>query len=273
MEQDPIGLQGGDANLYRYVHNDPTNSTDPSGLVEKTVDVRHLLQKNLNNPAKTPIMFYLSLIINADNSLTIKLKEGPGFDQKARQGGFPFDAVVTGAASGRNKKSQDTDSVQVAVRWLDKCANDVGHDTNAKGPGKRPAGATWTLTGTEAEKNMEATWTAAKRAPDSAVRVDVIVLYTDVIAATGEENDLTLIIGSVTATRKDAKSPWTIDYNSKDVFQPVAERDKDRQVFQKRDSLQQGTDKILKEKTGYELRHRAKGNSEYDTGYDIAIRP
>lgn len=31
MGQDPIGFAGGDANLYRYVGNDPVNNTDPSG--------------------------------------------------------------------------------------------------------------------------------------------------------------------------------------------------------------------------------------------------
>lgn len=32
ISQDPIGFAGGDANLYRYVGNSPTNYTDPSGL-------------------------------------------------------------------------------------------------------------------------------------------------------------------------------------------------------------------------------------------------
>jgi len=32
FSQDPIGFAGGDANLYRYVGNSPTNATDPSGL-------------------------------------------------------------------------------------------------------------------------------------------------------------------------------------------------------------------------------------------------
>ena len=32
ISQDPIGFAGGDANLYRYTGNSPTNSTDPSGL-------------------------------------------------------------------------------------------------------------------------------------------------------------------------------------------------------------------------------------------------
>jgi RHS repeat-associated protein len=32
MQQDPIGFAGGDANLYRYVRNSPTNYVDPNGL-------------------------------------------------------------------------------------------------------------------------------------------------------------------------------------------------------------------------------------------------
>jgi hypothetical protein len=31
---DPLGFDAGDANLYRYVGNGPTNATDPSGLEE-----------------------------------------------------------------------------------------------------------------------------------------------------------------------------------------------------------------------------------------------
>ena len=34
ISQDPIGFAAGDANLYRYVGNSPTNATDPSGLQE-----------------------------------------------------------------------------------------------------------------------------------------------------------------------------------------------------------------------------------------------
>ena len=34
ISKDPIGFAAGDANLYRYVGNGPTNATDPSGLVE-----------------------------------------------------------------------------------------------------------------------------------------------------------------------------------------------------------------------------------------------
>ncbi|WP_153559314.1 RHS repeat-associated core domain-containing protein [Roseimaritima sediminicola] len=35
LSQDPIGFNAGDANLYRYVGNGPTEATDPSGLDER----------------------------------------------------------------------------------------------------------------------------------------------------------------------------------------------------------------------------------------------
>ncbi len=38
ISEDPIGFAAGDANLYRYVGNSPTNATDPSGLVEAKVE-------------------------------------------------------------------------------------------------------------------------------------------------------------------------------------------------------------------------------------------
>lgn len=34
ITQDPISFAGGDANLYRYVSNQPVIATDPSGLTE-----------------------------------------------------------------------------------------------------------------------------------------------------------------------------------------------------------------------------------------------
>jgi hypothetical protein len=33
-DQDPFGFEAGDSNLYRYVGNDPTDATDPTGLTE-----------------------------------------------------------------------------------------------------------------------------------------------------------------------------------------------------------------------------------------------
>ncbi len=35
LNEDPIGMEGGDANFYRYVHNEPTNGLDSSGLSDE----------------------------------------------------------------------------------------------------------------------------------------------------------------------------------------------------------------------------------------------
>lgn len=41
LEEDPIGFEGGDVDLYRFVGNNPTSAVDPSGLkVVKVVNVR-----------------------------------------------------------------------------------------------------------------------------------------------------------------------------------------------------------------------------------------
>lgn len=38
ITEDPIGFEGGDNNLYRFVENNPLNYTDPSGLQKISVD-------------------------------------------------------------------------------------------------------------------------------------------------------------------------------------------------------------------------------------------
>ena len=37
-QRDPMGYAAGDENLYRYVDNDPTDRTDPTGLMVSVVD-------------------------------------------------------------------------------------------------------------------------------------------------------------------------------------------------------------------------------------------
>jgi len=37
LSEEPIGFYGGDTNLYRYVHNDPINSVDPSGFYTEVI--------------------------------------------------------------------------------------------------------------------------------------------------------------------------------------------------------------------------------------------
>jgi hypothetical protein len=63
LTKDPIGFEAGDANLYRYVKNDPTNSQDPSGLAdekEKPTFVRVPLSEfyqDLTTPPSDPALF------------------------------------------------------------------------------------------------------------------------------------------------------------------------------------------------------------------------
>ncbi|MEP0347102.1 RHS repeat-associated core domain-containing protein [Rhodopirellula bahusiensis] len=63
LSNDPMGFAAGDANLYRYVGNGPTNATDPSGLMEPTI-VRGgiaIAAHGVNNPSTSqPIGFSLS---------------------------------------------------------------------------------------------------------------------------------------------------------------------------------------------------------------------
>jgi RHS repeat-associated protein len=42
LNLNPIGFEAGDANPMRYVGNDPTNATDPSGLVSQWRQARRL---------------------------------------------------------------------------------------------------------------------------------------------------------------------------------------------------------------------------------------
>ena len=39
INEDPIGFEGGDTNLYRYCGNDPVNAADPNGLVTRRSDL------------------------------------------------------------------------------------------------------------------------------------------------------------------------------------------------------------------------------------------
>jgi uncharacterized protein RhaS with RHS repeats len=39
MQEDPIGFDGGDVNLYRGVENNPTSYVDPTGLAGEKAEV------------------------------------------------------------------------------------------------------------------------------------------------------------------------------------------------------------------------------------------
>jgi RHS repeat-associated protein len=51
--QDPMGFAAGDSNLYRYVNNDPTDATDPSGFVIRITTKDEKLKKEIFEMLKT----------------------------------------------------------------------------------------------------------------------------------------------------------------------------------------------------------------------------
>ncbi|MDE2506686.1 MAG: hypothetical protein KGM43_05715, partial [Planctomycetota bacterium] len=54
MQQDPIGVQGGDLNLYRYSGNDPINYSDSSGLQDQPTNVTGGVNPTAGGNAGTP---------------------------------------------------------------------------------------------------------------------------------------------------------------------------------------------------------------------------
>jgi RHS repeat-associated protein len=60
MSQDPLGFDAGDSNLYRYVQNAPTRSTDPSGLAGEFDDFQEYQQyvKRMQQKARGTILSF-----------------------------------------------------------------------------------------------------------------------------------------------------------------------------------------------------------------------
>jgi hypothetical protein len=272
---------------------------EPTVSAQKETDVLNLLEMEKKQELNIPI-FKLAVAINSDESMTVKLSETKQF-KKAATVRFPFQSVVAGyygdAANGGDnfkQKYKDTDSVQIAARWQDGDGTDVGHETNALPQQIRNFGATWTFAG--ASPNQTATYTTKTKAPECAVKLNVIVLYTDGFY---EHADLSVIFGSFTATRKNAQSRWTIIDNPADLFEGGKGKTKTQRNNLERDQsalqgmdgdlavtealkgLQQKTQDVLMRQTGYSMQRRIqtmgpnKGwglNSYQDTGYDIVIR-
>lgn len=81
MEEDPIQFKAGDANLRRYVSNDPTNATDPSGLqVASSIadeDRGGTLQKKKDDSPTIPLD--ITLTIKGTTPTITKTNPKPGF--------------------------------------------------------------------------------------------------------------------------------------------------------------------------------------------------
>jgi len=72
--QDPLGLQAGDSNLYRYVNNNPLDAVDPSGLAALPLDPQQPKQADesitvtgTGNEVRGPKNSKLGPTVNAEN--------------------------------------------------------------------------------------------------------------------------------------------------------------------------------------------------------------
>ena len=54
LSEDPLGFEAGDTNVYRYVENQATTHTDPSGLSPKSRVVGWVVRRSVANLSKSP---------------------------------------------------------------------------------------------------------------------------------------------------------------------------------------------------------------------------
>ncbi|MGL6095745.1 MAG: RHS repeat-associated core domain-containing protein, partial [Fimbriiglobus sp.] len=85
--EDPIGFRAGDANLYRYVTNDPANHTDPTGLYAKAANISMLMTPTVQGETPTKGWFETG---------TISGSIGTGFLELPRIGLDLGQAVIQG---------------------------------------------------------------------------------------------------------------------------------------------------------------------------------
>jgi RHS repeat-associated protein len=283
ISEDPTGVGFG-PNPSEYCDNSPTNSTDPSGLVD--IHVPYLF----DNIAQGDV-FQLSADVDDAGNLAVKVQEGQLFKLKATDLGFPFSAVVQGSFEGDNQRYKDTDSLQVAVRWSNAKDSDVGHPTNAvPNDTARQKGANWTIGGQPG--SQWASWAAT--APSGATHMDVVFLYTDTLFSTPANvggADLPIVLGSFSADKVGNK--WTTKAHPEDMFK----RRNNQPSRKECPKLIQAAKDFVKLKTGYIVFGRPIGlsteksrsdnqaiidnalnatppmiNSVNDTGYDIGPR-
>lgn len=78
---EPLGFEAGDANLYRYCDNDPTDATDPSGLSRRRAwegSVPHTLRRlRACNPSRLHNLSLASALGFSRGLVTFGLGNGP----------------------------------------------------------------------------------------------------------------------------------------------------------------------------------------------------
>src|SRR5262245_38727627 len=116
LQEDPIGFDANDPNLYRYVKNTPTNAPDPSGMRPEppaqnppvTIDVPNIFTSEGQGQDQALV---LSVEIT-NNELVIRVQQGRHLRLAVDTIQYPFQAIIAGRFVGSNKDYKDTDSLQ-----------------------------------------------------------------------------------------------------------------------------------------------------------------
>ncbi|HTU16977.1 MAG TPA: RHS repeat-associated core domain-containing protein [Gemmataceae bacterium] len=111
LEQDPIGFDAGDADLYRYVGNNPTNAIDPSGL-----DTVVVVDRPIEGESSKKLGHGYIVVIH-DN----KTYDTYGFDGEWHHNyKTDIDYIKSGKAVGRLFRNVPFDNLKQAFEWLQK---------------------------------------------------------------------------------------------------------------------------------------------------------
>jgi hypothetical protein len=129
--RDSIGFDAGDANLYRYVRNAPTNGTDPTGLVVYAGPVSGRDIQTLLNGEKGPLTKYFNglngpsvptvLIILPNGDYQVKLRNPADADRLERWAKMPWvPEHVREIVYGLTREGNDESANIVNVEWIGK---------------------------------------------------------------------------------------------------------------------------------------------------------
>jgi uncharacterized protein RhaS with RHS repeats len=136
LTQDPIGYEGGDANLYRFVGNSPTNFTDPSGLLQQPGG-----GQPATPPSKGPIgpmgggydPSRPQGLPSGGPIPSAKLKNDEAFRKAARQNGVPdgvIDTILGTAYSTGSRNPSRAERHNLCEQWADRFADELKNRAN-----------------------------------------------------------------------------------------------------------------------------------------------
>lgn len=146
LQEDPIGFEAGDMNLRRYVGNNPTNNTDPSGLVHLPSSSRG---QWIRGTPGDGVFVYWDIPINRERGLVgleVRFRGGyiapGGFPAHYYWGGNPANCTVGIPVVHGDRR--DMDAADAAFRRLTRNPN-----------WERPDGWTWNHAGPPGATTME----------------------------------------------------------------------------------------------------------------------